>query len=161
MKKIFLTFLCVLCCVLCIDTDAQVALGKHKCDLHKNRAEFFAHMRAKKMVYLVDAMELTETEKAAFSVLFEKNESETGECYRALRIAKRAINEESTDEEYKNAVKVVRIQMLKIAELRAKYLEELEKILPAEKIYKLYEAEEAYKKLLINDMGKCRRVEKK
>ena len=51
--------------------------------------------------------------------------------------------------------------MLKIAQLRAEYLEELEKIMPAKKIYKLYEAEEAYKKLLISDMGKCKRIEVK
>ena len=51
--------------------------------------------------------------------------------------------------------------MLKIAQLRADYLEKLEKIMSAEKIYKLYEAEEAYKKLLINDMGRCRHGEKK
>ena len=31
----------------------------------------------KKLVFLVDAMDLTETEKAAFAVLFEKNETET------------------------------------------------------------------------------------
>ncbi len=161
MKKIFLVLFCIVCCTLYIDIDAQVSLGNHKCELHKNRMEFFAQMRAKKMVYLVDAMGLTETEKAAFAVLFEKNETETGECYHVLRNAKRAISEESTDEEYKNAVEVVRIQMLKIAKLRAEYLEGLEKILPAKKIYKLYEAEEKYKKLLISDMGKCKMVEKK
>lgn len=160
MKKI-LVLLCIIYCALCVDVTAQVSVGKHKCELQRNRTEFFAQMRAKKMVYLVDAMGLTETEKAAFAVLFEKNEKETGECYHALRIAKRAISEESTDEEYKNAVEVVRIQMLKIAQLRAEYLENLEKILPAKKIYKLYEAEENYKKLLISDMGKCKMIEKK
>jgi predicted nucleotidyltransferase component of viral defense system len=68
---------------------------------------------------------------------------------------------EPTEEDYKKAVEVTRIQMLKIAQLRAEYLEELEKIMPAKKIYKLYEAEEAYKKLLISDMGKCKRIEVK
>ncbi len=161
MKKIFLVLLCIVHCALWVDVEAQVSVGKHKCELHKNRAEFFAQMRAKKMVYLVDAMELTETEKATFAVLFEENEIQTAECYRALRVAKRAITEESTDEEYKNAVEVVRIQMLKIAQLRAEYIENLEKILPAKKIYKLYGAEEKYKKLLISDMGRCKMGEKK
>ena len=90
-------------------------------------------------------MDLTETEKAAFAVLFEKNETETGACYREMRLAKKAMSDEPTEEEYKNAVEVARIQMLKIAQLRADYLEKLEKIMPAKKIYKLYEAEEAYK----------------
>lgn len=157
MKKIFL----LLILVVSLPLMAQEKCNDPKCAIHKNRSEWFAQMRAKKLVFLVDAMDLTETEKAAFAVLFEKNEAETGECYREIRSAKKAISEEPTEEEYKNAVKVVRIQMLKIAQLRAEYLEKLEKIMSAEKIYKLYEAEEAYKKLLISDMGRCRRVEKK
>ena len=157
MKKIFL----FLALVMSFSVIGQVHGDKTQYEHHKNRTEWFAQMRAKKLVFLVDAMDLTETEKAAFAVLFEKNEAETGECYREIRSAKKAISEEPTEEEYKNAVKVVRIQMLKIAQLRADYLEKLEKIMPAEKIYRLYEAEEAYKKLLINDMGRCRRPDKK
>ncbi len=155
MKKIVL----LLILVLSLPIMAQENCNKH--EHHKNRVEWFAHMRAKKLVYLVNAMDLTETEKAAFAVLFEKNETETGECYREMRDAKKAMSDEPTEEEYKNAVKVVRIKMLKIAKLRAEYLEKLEEIMPAEKIYKLYEAEEAYKKLLINDMGRCKRPDKK
>lgn len=165
MKKIILYLLCIMHCALCINVRAQVKCEKdalYKCEIqHKHRAEFFAQMRAKKMVYLVDAMQLTDTEKAAFTVLFEKNETETGECYRTMREAKKALSAEPTDEEYENAVEVLRIQMLKIAQIRAEYLENLEKILPSKKIYKLYEAEEAYKKLLISDMGKCRQQPKK
>ncbi len=157
MKKIIL----FLMLVVSLPMMSQEQCDKSKQGQQKNRAEWFAQMRAKKFVFLVDAMGLTETEKVAFEVLFNKNETETGACYREMRLSRKAMNGEPTEEDFKNAVKVVRIQMLKIAELRAKYLEELEKILPAEKIYKLYEAEEAYKKLLINDMGKCRRVEKK
>jgi hypothetical protein len=165
MKKIVLYLLCIVSCTLCIEVSAQVKCDRelsHKCDMqHKHRAEFFAQMRAKKLVYLVDAMQLTETEKVAFAVLFEKHETETGECYRAMREAKKALSAEPTDEEYENAVEVSRVQMLKIAQIRADYLEKLKKILPAKKIYKLYEAEEAYKKLLISDMGKCRQQPKK
>ncbi len=157
MKKIFL----LLVLTMSLSVLGQEKCNSPKCDVHKNRAEWFAQMRAKKLVFLVDAMDLTETEKAAFAVLFEKNETETGACYREMRLAKKSMSEEPTEEEYKNAVEVARIQMLKIAQLRADYLERLEKIMSAEKIYKLYEAEEAYKKLLINDMGRCRRGEKK
>ena len=165
MKRFVLYLLCVVYCALCIGVSAQVKCEKEelpKCEMqHKHRAEFFAQMRAKKLVYLVDAMQLTDTEKAAFTVLFEKNETETGECYRAMREAKKVLSSESTDEEYENAVEVSRVQMLKIAQIRADYLEKLKKILPAKKIYKLYEAEEAYKKLLISDMGKCKQQSKK
>lgn len=157
MKKIVL----LLVLTMSLSVFGQEKCNNPKCDVHKNRAEWFAQMRAKKLVFLVDAMDLTETEKAAFAVLFEKNETETGVCYREMRLAKKSMSEEPTEEEYKNAVEVARIQMLKIAQLRADYLEKLEKIMSAEKIYKLYEAEEAYKKLLINDMGRCRRGEKK
>lgn len=157
MKKIVL----LLVLALSLPMVAQEKCDKLKFEHHKSRAEWFSQMREKKLVFLVNAMDLTETEKAAFAVLFEKNETETGECYREMRSAKRFMSENPTEEEYKNAVKVVRIQMLKIAQLRADYLESLEKIMPAEKIYKLYEAEEAYKKLLISDMGRCKRVEKK
>ncbi len=155
MKKIIL----LLILVVSLPLAAQYKCNKH--EQYKNRAEWFAQMRAKKLVYLVNAMDLTETEKAAFAVLFEKNEIETGECYREMRAAKKAISDEPTEEEYENAVKVVRIQMLKIAKLRAEYLEKLEEIMSAEKIYKLYEAEEAYKRLLISDMGRCKRSDKK
>lgn len=158
MKKIVL----FLILVVSLPLMGQEKCTNVKCDVHKNnRSEWFAQMRAKKLVFLVDEMELTDTEKAAFAVLFDKNETETGACYQAMRMAKRSMSDEPTEEEYKNAVEVTRIQMLKIAQLRAEYLENLEKILPAKKIYKLYEAEEKYKKLLISDMGKCRRVEKK
>ena len=165
MKRFVLYLLCIMYCALCIDLDAQVKCDNGalpKCELqHKHRSEFFAQMRAKKLVYLVNAMELTETEKAAFAVLFEKNETETGECYRAMREAKKALGTEPTDEEYENAVEVMRVQMLKIAQIRADYLEKLKKILPAKKIYKLYDAEEKYKKLLISDMSKCKQQPKK
>ena len=165
MKRLVLFILLILNFSFFIGLSAQVKCEKStlpKCELqHKHRAEFFAQMRAKKLVYLVDAMELTETEKAAFAVLFEKNETETGECYRAMREAKKALSTEPTDEEYENAVEVMRVQMLKIAQIRADYLEKLKKILPAKKIYKLYDAEERYKKLLISDMSKCRQQPKK
>ena len=132
-----------------------------KCSAHKNRTEWFQQMRTKKLVFLSNAMELTDTEKAAFAVLFEEHEVEVAECYKKIRVAKHSLNEESTEVDYKNAVEVTRIETLKIAEMRAKYLESLEKIMPAKKIYKLCEAEDAYKKLLISDMSKCKRVEKK
>ena len=151
MKRFVLYLLCIMHCALCIDLDAQVKCDNGalpKCELqHKHRSEFFAQMRAKKLVYLVNAMELTETE--------------TGECYRAMREAKKALGTEPTDEEYENAVEVMRVQMLKIAQIRADYLEKLKKILPAKKIYKLYDAEEKYKKLLISDMSKCKQQPKK
>ena len=165
MKRLVLFILLILNFSFFIGISAQVKCDKGalpKCEMqHKHRSEFFAQMRAKKLVYLENAMELTETEKAAFAVLFEKNEAETDECYRAMRQAKRALGAESTDEEYENAVEVMRVQMLKIAQIRADYLEKLKKILPAKKIYKLYEAEEEYKKLLINDMSRCRQQTKK
>ena len=157
MKKIIL----LLVLAMSLPMMAEEKCDKPKHEHHKSRAEWFAQMREKKLVYLVDAMNLTETEKAAFTVLFEKNETETSECYREMRAAKKFKSDEPTEDEYKNAVKVVRIQTLKIAQLRADYLEELEKIMPAEKIYKLYKAEEAYKKLLISDMSRNKRVEKK
>ncbi len=156
MKKIVL----LLALVLSLPIVAQEKCNNPKHE-HHNRGEWFAQMRARKMLFLVDAMDLTETEKAAFNVLFEKNEKETSECYRKMRVAKKSMSENPTEEEYKNAVEVARIQMLRIAQLRAEYLEELEKIMPAKKIYKLYEAEESYKKLLISDMTKCQRIEKK
>ena len=156
MKKIVL-FL-ILALSLPVMAQGQCNNPKHE---HHNRGEWFAQMRAKKMVFLVNAMDLTETEKAAFNVLFDKYEKETSECHRKMRAVKKSMSENPTEEDYKNAVEVTRIQMLKVAQLRAEYLEELEKIMPAKKIYKLYEAEEAYKKLLISDMTKCQRVEKK
>ena len=157
MKKIVL----LLILVVSLPMMAQAQCDKSKHDNNKNRTEWFAQMRAKKLLFLVDAMDLTETEKAAFSVLFEKNEVATNNCYREMRLVKKSMSAEPTEEDYKKAVEVTRIQMLKIAQLRAEYLEELEKIMPAKKIYKLYEAEEAYKKLLISDMGKCKRIEVK
>ena len=157
MKKIVL----FLVLAMSLPMMAQEKCDRPKHEHHVSRAEWFAQMREKKLVFLVDAIGLTETEKAAFAVLFEENETETGACYREMRSAKKLMSAEPTEEEYKNAVKVVRIQMLKIAQLRADYLEKLEKIMSAEKIYKLYEAEEAYKKLLISDMGRGKRVEKK
>ena len=69
MKKIFL----LLILVVSLPLMAQEKCNDPKCAIHKNRSEWFAQMRAKKLVFLVDAMDLTETEKAAFAVLFEKN----------------------------------------------------------------------------------------
>lgn len=157
--------LLILCIVLCASGLGVMAQDKNeceaKCSTHKNRTEWFQQMRTKKLVFLSNAMELTDTEKAAFAVLFEEHEAEVAECYKKIRIVKRSLNEESTEQDYKNAVEVTRIETLKIAEMRAKYLESLEKIMSAKKIYKLCEAEDAYKKLLISDMSKCKRVEKK
>ena len=71
MKKIFL----LLILVVSLPLMAQEKCNDPKCAIHKNRSEWFAQMRAKKLLFLVDAMDLTETEKAAFSVLFEKEGS--------------------------------------------------------------------------------------
>ena len=67
MKKIIL----FLILVISLPVMGQEKCNNPKCDIHKNRSEWFAQMRAKKLVFLVDAMDLTETEKAAFAVLFE------------------------------------------------------------------------------------------
>ena len=68
MKKIVL----LLILVVSLPMMAQAQCDKSKHDNNKNRTEWFAQMRAKKLLFLVDAMDLTETERAAFSVLFEK-----------------------------------------------------------------------------------------
>lgn len=160
MKRVLLTLGVVFCIVFCVVAQDKKDCGA-KCDVHVNRTEWFAQLRAKKLVFLVQEMGLTDTEEAAFAVLFEKNEAAMAECHKKIRVAKKLLDEESTEEDYKKVVEVVRIETLKKEKIRAEYLEKLEKIMPASKIYKLYEAEEQYKKLLIRDMGKCKKDKEK
>ena len=102
MKKIVL----LLILVVSLPMMAQAQCDKSKHDNNKNRTEWFAQMRAKKLLFLVDAMDLTETEKAAFSVLFEKNEVATNNCYREMRSVKKSMSAEPTEEDYKKAVEL-------------------------------------------------------
>ena len=161
MKRILLTLCIVFSASVSMIAQEKMMCVEKVCDVHNNRSEWFMQMKAKKLVFLVKEMGLTDTEEAAFAVLFEKHETEMGECYKKMRVAKKSLNEESTEEDYKKAVEVVRVETLKKEKIRAEYLEKIEKIMPASKIYKLYEAEEQYKKLLIRDMGKCKKVEEK
>ena len=124
-------FILIVACILCLPATAQ---NKSK----YSKSEF----RAKKQAYMAEKAGLTEEESEKFFPLYFEFQDKKKEINKdAWGTAKKGVNPETTDQEYKEIIDNFFTDQEEIAKLEKVYIEKYRKILSDKKIYMLYWAE--------------------
>ena len=121
----------IVACILCLPATAQ---NKKK----YSKSEF----RAKKQAYMADKAGLSKEESKNFFPLYFEFQDKKKEINKdAWGTAKKGVNPETTDQEYKEIIDNFFTDQEEIAKLEKVYIEKYRKILSDKKIYMLYWAE--------------------
>lgn len=118
-----------------------------------DRQAYWAEIKAKKVAFISDKVGLTPEEAQVFWSLYNEYQTKKSEMNIELRKATRESN--ITDFEKINELKIN--TTTQEAELQKEYYLEFKKILSAEKIHKLYQAEEDFKKELLKTVQQNRK----
>lgn len=115
-------------------------------------------MKAEKIAYLTSAMDLTSSEAEKFWPIYNEAEAEKMKGFKATFTSfdnlKKAIDGGKGEKEIVKLLnEYVDAQMIG-NEVDAKYIEKYCEVLPAEKVAKLFLAEEGFRKQQINKLGK-------
>ena len=153
MKKAFSITLCVIISLFC----ALRLSGQER------RSGWEDRMKAEKIAFLTDAMDLTSSEAEKFWPVYNKMEAEKraswGEAMKAVRSLDEGIKANKDDKEISVLLERFMNSQKADNDIDARYLKEFRKILSNEKIAKMYLAEENFRRMQIhrlnrNDNGK-------
>jgi hypothetical protein len=130
-------------------------------DDHKDRWE---RIRSEKVSYLTDKLELTPTEAQKFWPVYNELENkrwEAQKCRRDLEVKVQEAEESLSNKEVIQLTRDFAGNMQKEAALLVKYNEEFLKILPPQKVLKLYKAENEFRMYMIKKYRDRRKNEEK
>ena len=129
----------------------------------ERRSGWEDRMKAEKIAFLTDAMDLTSSEAEKFWPVYNKMEAEKraswGEAMKAVRSLDEGIKANKDDKEISVLLERFMNSQKADNDIDARYLKEFRKILSNEKIAKMYLAEENFRRMQIhrlnrNDNGK-------
>jgi hypothetical protein len=126
---------------------------------HKDRWE---KIRSEKVSFLTDKLALTPTEAQKFWPVYNELESkrwESQKCRRDLEVKVKEAEESLSDKEVIQLTRDYAGNMQKEGALMVKYNEEFLKILPPQKVLKLYKAENEFRMYMIQKYRDRRRNE--
>ncbi len=126
---------------------------------HKERWERY---RTEKISFLTDKLELTPAEAQKFWPIYnelERKRWEAQKCRRDLEVKVKEAEESLSDKEVIELTKDFTGNMEKEGALMVKYNEEFLKILPPQKVLRLYKAENEFRMYMINKWKERRRNE--
>lgn len=114
--------------------------------------------KAEKIAYLTDAMDLTSAEAERFWPVYNKCECERKSCFRASMKAYKALNEAIASGKDGNEINSLLDKYIEAQEsgknIDRRYVAEFRKILPSQKVAKLYIAEESFRRQQIHRLHK-------
>jgi hypothetical protein len=128
-------------------------------DDHKDRWE---RIRSEKVAFLTDKLELTPTEAQKFWPIYNELETkrwEAQKCRRDLEVKVKEAEESLSDKEVIQLTRDYAGNMQKEGALMVKYNEQFLKILPPQKVLKLYKAENEFRMYMIKKYRDRRRTE--
>lgn len=112
----------------------------------KSKMEMRKEIRAFKINYLAQEMELTQEQKEQFKVLYDRMSAERWKLFKEARIMEHRVkkNPAATEAEYQAAANAMTEAKNKDADLMKKYDAEYAKFMSAKQIFKLKEAEQEF-----------------
>ena len=138
--------------------------GNSGCQDHNDKK--WEELQAAKVAYFTTSMDLSKEEAQVFWPLYNKYIDEihearknVGTCFRA--IAELTKKENTSEIDYKKAVNAYVDAYQKETEIDKLYVSEFYKILPAEKVAKMYVAEETFRHKMIRTWKKSHNPETK
>ena len=119
-----------------------------------NNKDWKDRMKAEKIAFLTDAMDLTSAEAQAFWPVYNEAEAEKDKSFRAVMDAYKALEDadkaNKSDSEIEPLLNNYINAIEKGKDLDAKYVEQYRKILSEKKVAKLYLGEEAFRRQQIH-----------
>ena len=138
--------------IFSIALSAMLLLGAFTCLAQgkPDKKEWQEKMKAEKVAYLTDYMNLTSAEAQKFWPVYNQAESEKMEGFKntmdAYKALETAINEKKSDSEVQKALDNYLSAQQKGSEIDKKYSEKYREILPGQKVAKLYLGEEKFRR---------------
>ena len=116
------------------------------------------HWRAQKVAYLTEVMDLTAEEAQVFWPIYNKAEKEKREAYKAVKQAyanlDKGIQEGKGKKEIKDLLRQYTAALEVTQSIDSKYVTQYERVLPVEKVAKLFIGEETFRRQQIQRLGK-------
>lgn len=127
-------------------------------DNSNRRRDWQDRIKAEKIAYLTDAMDLTSAEAEKFWPVYNRAESETRQCWRLAMDAYRALEKSIENGKDDKEIGALLDKYLEAQEaskgIERKYTVEYRKILSNDKIAKLYIGEENFRRQQIHKLNK-------
>lgn len=139
--------------------------GNCRCQNQDEKNKKWEEMQATKAAFFTSYMELNKEEAEIFWPLYNKYIEELHKAKRDARICFRDIsklteNEKTSEIEYKKALNAYVDANIKIGEVDKLYISEFYKLMPAEKIARMFMAEEEFRQMMIKKWKKTNNSEK-
>lgn len=139
--------------MLCL-ASAGFAQDKSK----QEKGDWMEKMKAEKIAYLTNYMDLTSAEAEKFWPVYNQAEKEKREGFRnnieSYKALETAINENKSEEEVKTALNNYLSAQNNGCEIDKKYANKYREILPEQKVAKLYLGEEKFRREQIHRLHK-------
>lgn len=152
MRKLFGTFAAIVLMCASFIANAQDNATVNKDNGHDWRDK----MKAEKIAFLTDAMDLTSQEAEKFWPVYNRCETEKKEAFKATFTAFRELNEAIQSNKDDKTISKLLDRYLdsqnQEKEIDRKYLAEYQKILPASKVARLFLGEERFRRMQIHKL---------
>lgn len=139
MKSLKRLFVCVALCAFCLSSGAQNNAG----------GDWMSRMRSEKIAFLTAEIGLTPEEAQAFWPIYNKAEAEettafneSRKCFTALN---EAVQQKKSQSEISKLLHDYTAAVSKSQGIQAKYVSQYERVISAEKVAKLFLAEERFR----------------
>lgn len=151
MRKISLIIIMILTCV---------GFTFSQEDNPEKREKMFREVLEFKMKYLAQEMDLTEVQKKEFFEVYDEMSQSKRKCYHdAIQMDRKLKHDKNaTDQDYREVTEAFDKANAEWAETEKQYNEKFAEFLTQKQIYKMREAEKAYKER-VNEMKHSRRKE--
>ncbi len=131
----------------------------------KGKKDWHDRMKAEKIAYITDAMDLTSSEAEKFWPVYNKCEREKRNSFKVVIEAYKALEDAikaGKDDSEINSLLDKYIESQNYGkDIDSKYVAEYRKILPGKKVAKLYIAEESFRRQQIHRLNKDNKDEKR
>lgn len=145
MRKFLLVFVFILS--LCGGIfDAGIASAQDK----KPNVKMMKEIQEYKIKFLAQEMELKDNQKKEFADIYVKYDDERMKNFRDIRQLEKKLNSNSTEQEYKEINDKLASSRLRDVELEKEYNEKFSKVLTPKQIYKMKDAEEKFRRKMMD-----------
>ena len=155
MKKIYTIALTIVTLFLC-----AASFGQNR----NSGRDWHSKMKAEKIAFLTDAMDLSPAEAEKFWPVYNKMAGEQKDALtasiKAFKNLSNALKTDADDASIKTLTKLYLDANKTFQELEGKYLEDFLKVLPAKKVAKLFLSEEKFRREQIHRLGKHKKEQR-
>lgn len=145
MRKFLLVFVFILS--LCGGIfDAGIASAQDK----KPNGKMMKEIQEYKIKFLAQEMELKDNQKKEFADIYVKYDDERMKNFRDIRQLEKKLNSNSKEQEYKEINDKLASSRLRDVELEKEYNEKFSKVLTPKQIYKMKDAEEKFRRKMMD-----------